>query len=144
MSCVSELPVIFIAMVIVNIRVLGRKNSLALSYFSAGVLGCLIYLIADSGWLFGSMISGSKMFINLSFTISYQFVSELYPTYMRASGLGYASSVGRIGSIIMPWIVVYFNEIGTFISYGIFGVLALVAAFITILLPFDTFERELD
>lgn len=63
---------------------------------------------------------------------------------MRASGLGYASSVGRIGSIIMPWIVVYFNEIGTFISYGIFGVLSLLAALGTLLLPFDTFERELD
>lgn len=44
----------------------------------------------------------------------------------------------------MPWIVVYFNEIGTFISYGIFGVLALAASIATALLPFDTYKRELD
>ena len=65
-------------------------------------------------------------------------MSEVYPTYMRASGLGFASSIGRIGSIIMPWIVVYFNDIGTFISYGIFGVLSLVAFVGTLILPFDT------
>lgn len=84
------------------------------------------------------------MFISFSFTVSYQFVSEIYPTYMRASGLGFASSIGRIGSIIMPWIVIYLNELGTFYSYGIFGVLSLLASFLTFILPFDTFERELD
>ena len=84
------------------------------------------------------------MFISFSFTVSYQFVSELYPTYMRASGIGFASSVGRIGSIIMPWIVVYLNDLGTFLPYGIFGIIALLATLATFLLPFDTHLRELD
>lgn len=63
---------------------------------------------------------------------------------MRASGLGFASSVGRLGSIIMPWIVVYLNDLGTFLSYGIFGIIALIASFATLLIPFDTYLRELD
>lgn len=71
-------------------------------------------------------------------------MSELYPTYMRASGLGFASSVGRVGSIIMPWIVVYINDIGTFLSYGIFGVIGLIASIATLMIPFDTYLRELD
>lgn len=58
---------------------------------------------------------------------------------MRASGLGFASSVGRLGSIIMPWIVVYINDVGTFLSYGIFGIISMVAALATLLLPFDTY-----
>lgn len=60
---------------------------------------------------------------------------------MRASGLGFASSVGRLGSIIMPWIVVYLNDLGTFLSYGIFGIIAIIASFVTLLIPFDTYLR---
>ncbi|CAD8076798.1 unnamed protein product [Paramecium sonneborni] len=144
LSCLGEIPVIFVAMIIVNIRIFGRKNSLFLSYFGVGLVGLLIAFIAKGGYFFASMIFFLKMFISFSFTVSYQFVSELYPTYMRASGLGFASSVGRLGSIIMPWIVVYINDIGTFLSYGIFGVIAILASIATLLLPFDTYLRELD
>jgi hypothetical protein len=63
---------------------------------------------------------------------------------MRASGIGFASSVGRIGSIIMPWIVVYLNDLGTFLSYGIFGIISLLASVATMMLPFDTHLRALD
>ncbi|KAM3133742.1 hypothetical protein pb186bvf_014151 [Paramecium bursaria] len=144
LSVLGELPVIFLAIILVNIKGVGRKNSLAFAYLVTGILGVMIVVFQNGDYLFTLMIAGSKMFINLSFTISYQFVSEVYPTYMRASGLGFASSIGRIGSIIMPWIVVYFNDIGTFISYGIFGVLALVAFVGTLILPFDTQQRQLD
>lgn len=65
------LPVILVALVIVNIPSLGRKNSLVFSYFAVGVMGCLIYGTQNDGYFFGSLISVSKMFINLCFTISY-------------------------------------------------------------------------
>ena len=34
--------------------------------------------------------------------ISYSFVSQYYPSFMRATGIGLASAVGRIGAIIGP------------------------------------------
>ena len=63
---------------------------------------------------------------------------------MRASGIGMASAVGKIGSIVMPWIVVYISNIGAFTPYLIFGGVSAVGSLLTLLLPFDTFARALD
>lgn len=63
---------------------------------------------------------------------------------MRASGIGMASAVGKLGSIVMPWIVIYISNIGTFIPYLIFGAVSGLGGFITMALPFDTYNRELD
>ena len=58
--------------------------------------------------------------------------------------MGMTSAVGKIGSIVMPWIVVYISEIGTFTPYLIFGSVSALAGFLTMCLPFDTYNRELD
>jgi hypothetical protein len=58
-------------MILVNIKLFGRKNSLGLSYFGVGVVGILIVLINTGGYYFGLMIFFLKMFISFSFTVSY-------------------------------------------------------------------------
>ena len=63
---------------------------------------------------------------------------------MRASGVGLASSVGKIGSIIMPWLVIYISRMGIFLPYSIFSGFAFLAFVLTLFLPFDTYQRELD
>jgi nitrate/nitrite transporter NarK len=99
----------------------------------------LIYFLQRYESLFRYAVSGAKLSINLAFTINYEYTSELYPTYIRASGIGMASAVGKIGSIVMPWIVVYISEIGIFTPYLIFGSVSALAAVLTMGLPFDTF-----
>ena len=63
---------------------------------------------------------------------------------MRANGIGLASGVGRLGGIAMPWLVVYLNAIGLYLPYALFGIIAGGAAIFTFLMPFDTYNRELD
>lgn len=96
-------------------------------------------LIVYNWKVFSLLISGSKLAINLAFTINYEFTSEVYPTYMRASGIGLASSVGKIGSILMPWIVIYLSRMGTFVPYTIFSGFCLLAFSMTLCLPYDTY-----
>ena len=80
----------------------------------------------------------------MAFTIAYEFTGEVYPTHIRAKGLGFSSSFGKIGSIIMPYIGIYISEIGLYIPYFIFGITSLIASVVTFFLPFDTAGIELD
>lgn len=80
----------------------------------------------------------------MAFTINYEFTAEIYPTYMRASGIGLASCVGKIGSIVMPWVVIYGTPNNIFIPYLIFGSISIMGGLLTLFLPFDTYKRELD
>lgn len=58
-------------MIIVNIKMFGRKNSLFLSYLGVGIVGILIVVISKGGKFFSTMIFFLKMFISFSFTVSY-------------------------------------------------------------------------
>lgn len=117
---------------------MGRKNSLAIAYFFCGILCSAIYFYKSEN-IFTFLVAGSKLTINLAFTINYEFTAELYPTHMRATGIGLASSVGKIGSIVMPWIVIYLSPIGIFTPYLIFGASSLLGGILTLFLPFDTY-----
>lgn len=134
-SSLGELPTIFVCAVIVNIPFLGRKNSWALSYLG-GFLGCLlIYLEAGS---FTFYVSFSKLALSLAFTLSYEYTGEIYPTKIRAEGMGMAGSFSRIGSILMPWIGNYIGNIGIFLPYLIFSICSGLSSILTFLLPFET------
>jgi hypothetical protein len=39
------------------------------------------------------------------FTFLYQLAVEFYPTKIRATGLGNTIAIGRLGVVIMPWIL---------------------------------------
>lgn len=93
-------------------------------YFSAAylveVIGrrwtLVIYLAgsAVSAWFLGSAGTASEIilwgcllsFFNLgAWGVVYTYTPELYPTWMRASGSGWAAAFGRIAGIIAPYAV---------------------------------------
>lgn len=46
-----------------------------------------------------------SFFLNGTYAGVYAYTPELFPTWMRATGSGFASAVGRIGSILAPTII---------------------------------------
>ncbi|URE28518.1 Sugar transporter [Musa troglodytarum] len=99
----AEVPGLIISAAIVD-RI-GRKLSMSSMLFISCVF--LIPLVfpqtreITTGLLFCARIS-----ISASFTIIYIYAPEIYPTSVRASGIGIASSVGRIGGITCPLVAV--------------------------------------
>jgi nitrate/nitrite transporter NarK len=55
------------------------------------------------------------------------------PTEIRASAIGFASAIGKIGSISMPFIVMYLYNIGRFIPFLAFALCALLGSLQTML-----------
>jgi len=44
------------------------------------------------------------------------------PTQIRASAIGFASAIGKLGSITMPFIVMYLYTFGKYVPFLAFGI----------------------
>ena len=118
----AQLPGYFAAAWLVD--KIGRRYTLSSFLLMSGV--CAFFFgNADSSTAL--LISGAAMsFFNLgAWGVIYTYTPELYPTYIRALGSGYAAGFGRIGGIIAPALV------GSLIASGfhfniIFGIFASV------------------
>ena len=86
------------------VEVIGRKAS------------CVVVLLgsAASAFLYGSAASQTglmcfgllmQFFLFGMWAVVFAYTPELYPTHARATGCGFASAAGRIGSLIGPYVV---------------------------------------
>ncbi|KAM8815667.1 solute carrier family 22 member 6 isoform 2-T2 [Rhynchonycteris naso] len=76
-----------------------------------------------------------------SFNSILLYTGELYPTVIRQTGLGMGSTMARVGSIISP-LVSMTAEIHPSMPFFIFGIVAMAASVVTLLLP-ETLGRPL-
>lgn len=143
-SVISELPASLVALYLVENKKFGRKNSIIITFFLVAIFNFLAFYGSKNENFFIIITSGARFFLSMTFSIIYPFTTEIYPTQIRVTGLGFASAFSRIGSISMPWIAMLFYEVGDrgpFLAFGIVSVIAFLAA---IRLPFDTTGIELD
>ncbi|MGA9871771.1 MAG: MFS transporter [Rhodococcus sp. (in: high G+C Gram-positive bacteria)] len=84
------------------VEVVGRKWVIGISGPAAGAALVLFAVMLDvgSGALIWLAVFG--FVIQITIPVLYCYVSELYPTSLRASGFGYASSVSRIATGFAP------------------------------------------
>uniref|UniRef100_A0A671SBW0 Solute carrier family 22 member 6 n=1 Tax=Sinocyclocheilus anshuiensis TaxID=1608454 RepID=A0A671SBW0_9TELE len=75
-----------------------------------------------------------KGFTSASFTCIYLFTGELYPTVIRQTGMGFVSTMARIGSMAAPAVLIL-EEILPALPSIIYGGSAVLAGFIAFLLP---------
>ncbi|MFA4135380.1 MULTISPECIES: MFS transporter [unclassified Brevibacillus] len=87
----------------------GRKWTLATFLFMTGVMA---FAFGQSSGTMEMLVTGAFLsFFNLgAWGALYAYTPENYPTPLRATGSGMASGVGRIGSIIAPYLVGYYSS----------------------------------
>jgi putative MFS transporter len=73
---------------------------------------------------FGILLS---FFMNGTYACLYSYTPEVYPTEVRATGMGAASAFGRVGGILSPLIIG-----SAYSSLGFFGVFALTCAVLAV------------
>jgi putative MFS transporter len=82
----------------------GRKGTLALNLIG-GAVACYFYGGASDQTqliIFGLCM---QFFLFGMWSALYAYTPELYPTAVRATGTGFASAIGRIGSLIGPTVI---------------------------------------
>jgi len=105
---------------------LDRKWTIG-AYLSGGALSALGLATAAGNtqllW-FGILLS---FFMNGTYACLYSYTPEVYPTAVRATGMGAASAFGRVGGILSPLIIG-----SAYSSLGFFGVFALTCAVLAV------------
>ena len=126
MAAVGLLGVIAAALLVEKV---GRKWILAVTGpLSAGIL-VVVALVVDlptaaTVWL---LVYG--FVVQVAIPVLYAYVSELYPTELRGSGFGWASTVSRVGAGLGPllFVSVLWPRLGLAVSFALAGALVLLA-----------------
>lgn len=162
----SELPGLLLAALLVD-RI-GRKMTMASMFFSSFIF--LMPLLSQQSWLFTIiLLFGARACISGSFTVIYIYTPEvitilfetlqlnnfiilklnsvshqIYPTSVRSTGVGVASSVGRLGGILCPLVAIgLLHSCHKTISIIVFEFVMFTAGVAAILFPLETKGRQL-
>lgn len=123
---------------------IGRKKVIV-SYLALGAIAAIFMSQANSATAI--VISGffMSMFMTGSYSGVYAYTPEQYPTYIRSTGTGSASSFGRIGGLLAPILIGFVYPLYGFI--GVFllstGVLFL-GMLVVLLIGEETKSKSLD
>lgn len=134
-TSLSELPGVLVTMVIIEL--FGRRLILALLAFcvSRGMTVAVFFIARAS-------ISGA-------FMCAFVYTTELYPTTLRAIGMGTGSSAARLGAIVTPFIVQIASSYANSAHYMltlplvIYVGAGLLGALATMALPYETRGRQM-
>lgn len=121
----------------------GRKPTL-IGFLLLSALGCGLFVIA------GNEVAVAAAILTMSFALLgswgalYAYTPELYPTSARASGMGAAGAMARLGGLLAPS-VLSFLIIKSFVAaVGLFALLLVLAAVAALFVDAETRRRALD
>lgn len=103
-----DIPGVLLAFFLIYLKSIGHRDGLVMMAGSAAVLAIsLISIDHGKKWLFVGLPSAYlvKYVASAFFTLSYVYLSEVFPSKVRASGLSLCIAAGRVGSITSPLIV---------------------------------------
>lgn len=123
---------------------LDRKYTIAIYLVGSAVSAFWLSAMTDPVWITTAGIFLS-FFLNGTYAGVYAYTPEVYPTWLRATGVGLSSSFGRVGSITAPLIIGLFAAQWGFA--GVFGMTTAVLAIgvvCTLLFAVRTAGRSLE
>ena len=62
----------------------------------------IVRFVTDTAWILIIMTNIGKFLVSTSFGVIYPYTTELFPTVIRNSALGFMSTCGRFSSLIAP------------------------------------------
>lgn len=111
------------------VEIMGRKWLIGVSapLATAALVGFAVMLKAETAALV--WIAAFGFLIQLTIPVLYAYAAELYPTTLRASGFGWASSVSRISTGFAPMLFgsVMWPLLGLPLTFAVLGVIVLLA-----------------
>ncbi|XP_010928750.1 organic cation/carnitine transporter 7 isoform X1 [Elaeis guineensis] len=137
----AEIPGLVLSAAIVD-RI-GRKLSMsAMLFISCIFLFPLAFHQTEA--LTTALLFGARICISGSFTVVYVYAPEIYPTSVRTTGIGTASSVGRIGGAVCPLVAVSMvHACHQTLAISLFELVIFLSGMAACFFPFETSGRRL-
>ena len=138
----SEIVGAACASLLIDVKGLGRKNSMILCFICSGSFSIITYGLQGGDFII--FATGAKFFLCMAFIFSFQYTVEIYPTKIRGTGIGMANGVGRSGGVLMPFVVGYLVTVDLYSPFLLFFFIAIITSISNKFLPFDTLGKQLD
>jgi putative MFS transporter len=105
----------------------GRKPTLT-GFCLLSAAGCLLFVIAGQPLMIAASLLIMSFALLGTWGALYAYTPELFPTRSRATGMGAAGAMARLGGLIAPSAMAYVIGHGFGLTIGIFAGLLVVAA----------------
>jgi MFS transporter, putative metabolite:H+ symporter len=142
MAAVGLLGVVVAALLVER---MGRKWLLAVTGPLSALTLVIVAFVVDipTAAVFWLLVFG--FVVQVAIPVLYAYVSELYPTELRGSGFGWASTFSRLGAGFGPLIFAnyFWPELGLATSFALAGGLVLLAVLWMMFFSPETRQRRL-
>ncbi|MDM9621699.1 MFS transporter [Rhizobium sp. S96] len=105
----------------------GRKPTL-IGFCLLSALGCLLFVLSGSDVLIGASLLIMSFALLGTWGALYAYTPELYPTASRATGMGAAGAMARLGGLLAPSLMAFVVAEGLGVAIGLFAGLLVIAA----------------
>ncbi len=120
----------------------GRKPTL-IGFCLLSALGCLLFTLATTGAMIATSLLLMSFALLGTWGALYAYTPELYPTESRATGMGAAGAMARLGGLLAPSLLGYSIAQGFGFAVGIFAGLLVLAAIAATMINAETREVSL-
>ena len=115
MTIAGEMPSFLVSIYFVDKPNFGRKNSLIYCFSISAIFNAIF--IFSPITLFSSL---TRFFMKEVFQMIYPFTTESFGTLNRTLGFGLCAAIGRLGSSIMPYLIVPLTDVNISLIFWIF------------------------
>lgn len=133
-----EIPGYYLGLV--TIDKYGRVPGFIGSMILCGVT-CIVCGYADTVWIQISLFLIGKLGITCSFSILYVHATEMMPTVIRSSCVGFFATMSRVGALAAPF-APFLEKFYKPLPYIVFGLTAILGAILYLYQP-ETLNRKL-
>ncbi|XP_060234771.1 putative transporter SVOPL [Meriones unguiculatus] len=127
---------------ILGINFLGRRLSLSITMGCTALFFLLLNICTSSAGLIGFLFM-LRALVAANFNTIYIYTAEVYPTPMRALGMGTSGSLCRIGAMVAPFISQVLMSASILGALCLFSSVCVVCAISAFTLPIETKGRAL-
>ncbi|XP_069695518.1 synaptic vesicle 2-related protein [Periplaneta americana] len=140
-TTIAEFPGIFATVFV--IERCGRKNTMAVQFIIFTICICFLFICTDNRVFLTIMLFLARGIIAGVFQAAYVYTPEVYPTPLRAVGVGTCSAMARLGAMVTPYVAQVLMQSSLTLATVVYGLAALLAAVACFFLPIETKDREM-
>lgn len=121
----------------------GRRKTL-ISFLFISAAACALFTVATSSGVVGASILIMSFALLGTWGALYAFTPELYPTALRASGMGAAGAMARLGGLLAPSALALVISQSFYLAVALFAGLLALAGVIAFFIDVETRQKALD
>lgn len=125
-----------------GVEAIGRKPTL-IGFLALSAAGCLLFILAGDPYLLGGAILLMSFALLGTWGALYAFTPELYPTVSRATGMGAAGAMARLGGLFAPSVMALVFVQNFALAIALFAGLLLLGALAASFVDTETRQKVL-